>query len=90
MKRKKSFLMIPFLVAIVFIGLWIYFDTGIKEFESRNLTFSSHNVNNDKPICYITHCGDSVFKSPREFTLKFDELEKVEDFNDYYFLEFIK
>ena len=61
-----------------------------EEFESRNLTFSSHNVNSDKPICYITHCEDSVFTSDREFTLNFDELEQVEDFNDYYFIEFIK
>ena len=61
-----------------------------EEFESRNLTVSSHVENSDKPICYVTHCSDSVFKSRREFTLKFDELEKVKDFNDYYFLEFIK
>ena len=61
-----------------------------EEFENRNLTFSSHIENSDKPICYITHCEDSVFKSPREFTLDFKELEQVEDFNDYYFIEFIK
>lgn len=61
-----------------------------KEFENENLTFSSHIVNSDKPICYITHCEDSVFTSDREFTLNFDELEQVEDFNDYYFIEFIK
>lgn len=144
MKKKKLLFVMPFLIAIVFIGLWIYFNTGLKgfekeisnielpenieiiaiksgigdsggngdystyrvvlviktkmsieelneEFESRNLTFSSHIVNDsDKPICYISHCEDSVFKSPREFTLKFVELEKVNEFNDYYFLEFIK
>ncbi len=143
MKKKKLLFIIPFIVALVVICFWVYFNTGLKgfekdvsnialpenieiiatksgigdsggngdystyrvvlvvktkmtieelneEFENRNLTFSSHIVNSDKPICYITHCGDSVFKSPREFTLKFDELEKVEDFNDYYFLEFIK
>ncbi len=143
MKNKKLLFTIPFIVAIVFICFWMYFNTGLKafekevsnialpenieiiatksgtgdsggngdystyrvvlvvktkmsieelneEFENRNLTFSSHIVNSDKPICYITHCRDSVFKSPREFTLKFDELEKVKDFNDYYFLEFVK
>ena len=46
--------------------------------------------NSNKPICYITHCENSVFKSDREFTLEFDELEQVKDFNDYYFIEFIK
>ena len=143
MKKKKLLFTIPFIVAIVFICFWMYFNTGLKgfekevsnialpenveiiatksgigdsggngdystyrvvlviktkmsieelneEFENRNLTFSSDIVNSDKPICYITHCEDSVFKSSREFILKFDELEKVKDFNDYYFLEFIK
>ena len=61
-----------------------------KEFENRNLTFSSHIVNSDTPICYITNCKNSVFKSDREFTIEFDELEKVKDFVDYYFIEFIK
>ena len=140
--EKFIIIIIPFVVAIVFLGFWIYFNTGLKgfekevsnialpedieiiatksgigdsggngdystyrvvfvvktkmsieelneEFEKRNLTFSSHIVNSNKPICYITHCEDSVFKSSREFTLKFDELEKVKDLNDYYFLEFI-
>ncbi len=61
-----------------------------QEFENRNLTFSSHIVNSGTPICYITKCEDNVFKSQRDFTLTFDELEKVEDFTDYYFIEFIK
>ena len=143
MKKKKLILMVLFIVGIVLIGMWMYFNTGLKgfekevsnfalpenieriamksgigdsggngdystyrvvlvvktkmsikelneEFENRNLTFSSHIENSDKPICYITHCEDSVFISDREFTLNFDELEQVEDFNDYYFIEFIK
>ena len=53
-----------------------------EEFENRNLTFSSHIENSDKPICYITHCEDCVFTSDREFTLNFDELEQVEDVAD--------
>lgn len=61
-----------------------------EEFENRNLTFSSHIVNSNQPICYITHCENSVFKSDREFTLKFTELESVGDFNNYFFIEFIK
>ena len=143
MKTEKLKFIIPFIISILFIALWLYFNTGLKgfekevsnialpknieiiatksgigdsggngdystyrvvlvvktkmsieelnqEFENRNLTFSSHIVNSDKPICYITNCEDSIFKSSRNFTLKFDELEKVKDFNDYYFLEFIK
>ncbi|MCI8617445.1 MAG: hypothetical protein HFJ60_04285 [Clostridia bacterium] len=61
-----------------------------QEFENRKLTSSSHIVNSGTPICYITHCEDTIFKSQRNFTLSFDELEKVEDFTDYYFIEFIK
>ena len=59
-------------------------------FESRNLTFLSHLPNSDTPICYITYCQNKVFKSERDFTLTFDELEDVEDFSNYYFIEFIK
>jgi len=141
--KKKLVFIILFIVAVVLLGLWIYFNTGLKgfekdisdldlpenieiiamesgigdsggngdhstyrvvlavktkmsikelneEFENRNLTVSSHIENSDKPICYITHCKNSVFKSDRDFTLNFDELEQVEDFNDYYFIEFIK
>lgn len=143
MKNKKIIFMILVIVIIVFICLWMYFNTGLKaferevsnfklpenieritmksgigdsggngdystyrvvlvvktkmsieelnqEFENRNLTFSSHIVNSGTPICYITRCEDSIFKSNRDFKLNFDELEKVEDFNDYYFIEFIK
>ena len=61
-----------------------------QEFESRNLTFLSHLPNSDTPICYITYCQNKVFKSERDFTLTFDELEDVEDFSNYYFIEFIK
>ena len=61
-----------------------------QEFENRNLTSSSHIVNSDTPICYITHCESNVFRSELNFTLTFDELEKIEDYSDYYFIEFIK
>lgn len=143
MKKKKFIVTILCIVAIVWIGLWIYSHTGIKgfekeisnfalpenvekialksgigdsggngdyttyrvvvvvktklslqelneEFERRNLTFSSHILNSDTPICYITHCESSVFQSDRAFTLEFDELKQVDDFDDYYFIEFIK
>jgi len=142
MKNKKIVFILLFIVFIVFIGLWMYFNTGLKRFEkevsdlvlpenveriaiksgigdsggngdyttyrvvlvvktkmsieelnesfeNQNLTFTSHIVNSDKPICYITCCTGSIFESPREFTLSFDELERVENLNDYYFIEFI-
>ena len=142
MKKKTLLFAIPFVIVIVFVCFWAYFNTGLKgfekevsdialpenieivatksgvgdsggngdystyrvvyviktkmtieelneEFTNRKLTPSGYIANSDKPICYITRCRDSVFKSPREFTLEFDELEKVEDFTDYYFLEFI-
>ncbi len=61
-----------------------------QEFEKQDATFSSHIINSGKPICYITDCVDTVFKSAREFTLNFDELKMINDFTDYYFIEFIK
>ena len=39
---------------------------------------------------YITKCENSVFESSRNFKLKFEELEKVEDYSNYYFIEFVK
>ena len=143
MKKKKLILLVLFIVGIVLIGMWMYFNTGLKgfekevsnfalpenieriamksgigdsggngdystyrvvlvvktkmsikdlneEFENRNLTFSSHIENSDKPICYITRCEGSIFKSDRKFELNFDELEQVNEFDDYFFIEFIK
>lgn len=39
---------------------------------------------------YITKCENSVFESSRQFKLEFEELEKVEDYSNYYFIEFVK
>ena len=61
-----------------------------QEFASRNLTNSTHIMNSGTPICYITHCENKVFKSDRDFKLIFNELEGIEDFSNYYFIEFIK
>lgn len=33
MKKNKLLFVIPFIVVIVFIGFWLYFNTGIKKFE---------------------------------------------------------
>ena len=61
-----------------------------REFASRNLTFLTHITYRNTPICYITHCENKVFKSDRDFKLTFNELEGIEDFSNYYFIEFIK
>lgn len=51
-----------------------------NELKSKNITFHY----------YITECKGKVFESARKFTLTFDELEEVNDFSGYYFIEFIK
>lgn len=62
-----------------------------QEFENMNLKFPNHYKNNDNtPIFYITHCESNVFKSSREFSLTFNELAKIEDYSNYYFIEFIE
>lgn len=50
------------------------------ELENKNLKFNY----------YITQCKSKVFESPRSFKLTFNELNKISDFNGYYFIEFIK
>lgn len=61
-----------------------------RKFANRNLTSSTHLLGSNTPICYITSCENKVFQSSRSFTLNFEELEKIEDFSNYYFIEFIK
>lgn len=60
------------------------------EFENMNLKFENHYKNNNNtPILNITNCKSNVFKSSRNFELNFNELTKVEDYSNYYFIEFI-
>ena len=40
--------------------------------------------------CYITKCKNNFFESELHFKLEFDELEKIEDYSNYYFIEFVK
>ncbi len=62
-----------------------------QEFNNMNLKFKSHYKNhNNRPIFYITHCKSSIFKSDRDFSLSFKELTKVEDYTNYYFIEFVE
>lgn len=62
-----------------------------KEFENMNLKFSNHYKSRDNtPIFYITHCENSVFKSSRQFSVTFNELAKIEDYRNYFFIEFVE
>jgi hypothetical protein len=143
MKNKKFLIIFIVIIAMIFISIWLYLNTGLKgfekeisnfvlpdniekiamksgigdsggngdystyrvvlvvktemsldelkqEFANRNLTSSTHILNSGTPICYITKCENSVFESARDFTLTFKELENVNDFTDYYFIECIK
>ena len=61
-----------------------------EEFDNKKMTFLTHKENSELPFVYITKCESNVFESSRNFRLVFDDLEKIEDFSNYYFLEFIK
>ena len=62
-----------------------------QEFETRNLKFPKHyESRNNIPIFYITHCKSSTFRSQRDFSISFKELKGMEDYRDYYFIEFIE
>lgn len=62
-----------------------------QEFENMNLKFSNHYDScNNIPIFYITHCEGKIFKSSRSFSLEFNELNEIEDYNNYYFIEFVE
>lgn len=61
-----------------------------EEFNNKNMTFLTHKENSELPFVYITKCESNIFESSRNFRLVFDDLEKIEDFSNYYFLEFIK
>ena len=62
-----------------------------QEFEKMNLKFSNHYDScNNVPILYITHCKGNIFKSSRDFSLEFNELNGIDDYNNYYFVEFVE
>lgn len=62
-----------------------------QEFENMNLKFPNHySYTNNKPTFNITQCENNVFKSSRQFSLKFNELKNIKDYSDYYFIEFIE
>jgi len=62
-----------------------------QEFENMNLKFPNYfKTNNNEPIFYITHCKSSVFKSSRDFSITFDKLEHIKNYDNYYFIEFVE
>jgi len=62
-----------------------------QEFEDMNIKFPNHyKTRNNMPIFHISRCEGNVFNSSREFSLHFNELTKVEDYSNYYFIEFIE
>ena len=60
-----------------------------KEFDNKEMTTLTHKAYSGLPFAYITKCEGSVFKSSRDFVLEFDELKGINDFSNYYFIEFI-
>ena len=62
-----------------------------QDFENMKLKFPKHyESRNNIPIYYITNCQSNIFKSSRDFSLIFDELAGIEDYNHYYFIEFVE
>ena len=56
-----------------------------------NLKFPNYYKNNNNtPIFYITHCESNVFKSARDVSINFDELENIKNYDDYFFIEFVE
>ena len=61
-----------------------------QEFENMNLKFPNYfKNNNNTPIFYITNCESNVFKSSRDFSIYFDELKNIKDYDNYFFVEFV-
>lgn len=65
---------------------------GIKDaIDSLDLRFPKYYKSSDnKPIFYVTHCDNSTFYSSRDFEMKFDELESIIDFSNYFYIEFVQ
>ena len=62
-----------------------------QEFENMNLKFPNYfKNNNNTPIFYITNCESNVFKSSRDFSIYFDELKNIKDYDNYFFVEFVE
>ena len=76
---------------VLLVKTEITLDELKQEFENMNLKFSNHYDScNNIPIFYITHCKGNIFKSSRSFSLEFNELNGTDDYNNYYFIEFVE
>lgn len=59
--------------------------------ESLDLRFPKHYKSSEnRPVFYVTHCDNSTFYSLRQFEMKFDELESIIDFSNYFYVEFVE
>ena len=62
-----------------------------QEFDNMNLKFPKHYASRgNTPIFYITNCTSNVFTSSRNFSITFNELTNIEDYHNYYFVEFVE
>lgn len=61
-----------------------------NEFDNKEMTFLTHTSNSGLPYVYISKYESNVFISDRNFKIVFDDLENVEDYSEFYYLEFIK
>lgn len=76
---------------VLLVKTEITLDELKQEFENMNLKFSNHYEScNNIPIFYVTHCEGKIFKSSRNFSLEFNELNGIDDYNNYYFIEFVE
>ena len=76
---------------VLLVKTEITIDELREKFKNMNLKFQNHYKNcNHTPIVYITHCESSIFKSSRSFSIEFDELKRINDYRDYYFIEFVE
>ena len=76
---------------ILLVKTEITIDELRQKFENMNLKFQNHYKNCENiPIFYITHCESSIFKSSRSFSIEFEELKGINDYRDYYFIEFVE
>lgn len=75
---------------VLLVKTEIALDELKQEFKNMNLKFPNHyKACNNVPIFYITHCENNIFKSSRDFSLEFKELNGIDDYSNYYFIEFV-
>jgi len=65
-------------------------DLNKNELEATINKIASHFLEENRLFFEITHCENSIFRSPVEFILEFDELLGISDYSNYFFIEFIE